>query len=293
SGGKSVLEITAAAAASGLSAAGYSYVSLSQITNFSLLQIDFSAIAKGSGSANLSFDTLVNQGRINLISGDRVTFGAVVSTASPGTINLRSGGLVHFQGAVAANQTVLFNPSGGTAVIDQPGQFAGTIGNFATFDFIDLATAAFSSAGTVNLAAGNVLKVSENGTTYSLQLDPAQSFAGATFHLANDGAGGTDITVGAGAAFGVTTPLMTNTGGDFDFDQVVGGQMVYTRLGGLGPEWEFGGNGFLFGDGNAGFLIRNTGNVAPGALYVGEVVGGLAAYTALGGLGSEWHFAGN
>src|SRR5205823_578728 len=129
----------------------------------------------------------------------------------------------------------------------------GTIGNFATFDFIDLAAAAFSSAGTVSLAAGNVLKVSENGTTYSLKLDPAQSFAGATFHLASDGAGGTDITVGSGPAFGVTTPLMTNTGGDFDFDQVVGGQMVYTRLGGLGPEWEFGGNGFLLGDGNARF----------------------------------------
>src|SRR5205823_13110928 len=93
SGSKSVLEVTAAAAgaaASGLSAAGYTYVSLNQITNFSLLQIDFSAIAKGSGSANLSFATLVNQGRINLISGDRVTFGAVVSAASPATINLRS-----------------------------------------------------------------------------------------------------------------------------------------------------------------------------------------------------------
>src|SRR5207244_1978888 len=41
-GGKSVLEITAAgagAAASGPSAAGYTYVNLNQITNFSLLQI--------------------------------------------------------------------------------------------------------------------------------------------------------------------------------------------------------------------------------------------------------------
>src|SRR5207249_1116009 len=83
------------------------------------------------------------------------------------------------------------------------------------------------------------------------------------------------------------------TGGDFDFDQVVGGQMVYTRLGGLGPEWEFGGNGFLLGDGNAGFLIRNIGNVAPGALYVGEEVGGVAVDTSIGGVGREGHFAGN
>src|SRR5207244_7489786 len=121
---------------------------------------------------------------------------------------------------------------------------------------------------------------------------PAQSFANQVFHLAGDSGGGTDITVSAGPVFATTSPLMTNTNGDFDFDQVVNGQMVYTRLGGLGPEWEFGGNGLLLGDGNAGLLIRNTGDVAPGALYVGEVANG-ATFTGIGGLGTEGQFAGN
>src|SRR5947207_2601878 len=52
------------------------------------------------------------------------------------------------------------------------------------------------------------------------------------------------------------------------------------------------GLGLLNGDGKSGFLIRNTGTVAPGALDIGEVVNGAAVFTPIGGVGLEWQFKG-
>ena len=47
----------------------------------------------------------------------------------------------------------------------------------------------------MTLESGNVLQVSEGGSTYDLQLDPTQSPAGHGFALASDGHGGTTIVV--------------------------------------------------------------------------------------------------
>ena len=41
------------------------------------------------------------------------------------------------------------------------------------------------------------------GQTYSLQLDPGQNFAGKSFRLSSDGAGGTDIQVVNGATINI------------------------------------------------------------------------------------------
>ena len=76
--------------------------------------------------------------------------------------------------------------------------------------------------------------------------------------------------------------------GALDIGEVVNGGINFTPIGGLGPEWEYAGNGDFLGDGHDGFLIRNT----DGAVDVGEVVNGAAQFTAVGGLGSEWAFKG-
>jgi hypothetical protein len=87
-------------------------------------------------------------------------------------------------------------------------------------------------------------------------------------------------------------PLATNGSGQLELAQVVNGALEFTPIGGIGPEWELDGRGDLLGDGASGFLMRNTGTVIPGALYVGEVENGRAVYTPVGGVGPEWQFAG-
>src|SRR6185437_16075606 len=96
------------------------YVNLGSVTNFSALQVDPSAVMDAGGA--LSFDTLVNEGRINLAFGDSLAIGTAAGTAGAGTIDLKSGSMVHFIGAVADNQTVLFRPPGGSVVLDHPEQ---------------------------------------------------------------------------------------------------------------------------------------------------------------------------
>ncbi len=40
---------------------------------------------------------------------------------------------------------------------------------------------------------GNMLAITENGTTYDLSFDPSQNFVGLHFALSSDGSGGTDV----------------------------------------------------------------------------------------------------
>src|SRR5437879_21889 len=93
-------------------------VRLGDALNFSAGQID--PAADLDAFCNISFDTLSNQGTVNLLSGAVVSFATVVSDAGSGLIDIQAGGTVHFTGAVANNQTVLFQPPGGVALIDQP-----------------------------------------------------------------------------------------------------------------------------------------------------------------------------
>jgi autotransporter passenger strand-loop-strand repeat protein len=70
-----------------------------------------------------------------------------------------------------------------------------TISGFSAGDIIDLASVASASGGIAVLTSSNVLEVVEGGSTYVLNLDPAQNFSGTQFVLTSDGSGGTDVTV--------------------------------------------------------------------------------------------------
>jgi len=73
-----------------------------------------------------------------------------------------------------------------TLKLDDPSHFTGTIFGFAVGDTIDLPTVGYDSAGSAVLDSGNVLHVTEDGATYSWQLDPSQDFSSEFFHLAPD-----------------------------------------------------------------------------------------------------------
>ena len=81
------------------------------------------------------------------------------------------------------------------------------ISGFVIGDAIDLATVGFSSGGSVALGGGNALQVREGGQSYTLQLDPGQSFTGEQFILSSDGGSGTSITV-----TGPPAPVLTGLG---------------------------------------------------------------------------------
>jgi hypothetical protein len=180
-GGTSVLEVAAVRGP-----APTYVVDLGQAVNFNMLQTDNGATA--DASATLGFDTLVNQGRIDVGAGGTLAVGIVLSAAYTGIIDLYPDGLLYFTGAVG-NQMIDFGPPGGTAVIDQPASFSGILANFAAGDTIDLAGATATGA---HYAAG-MLSLSVGGTPVALAV--TTPYAAPQFLLGDDGQGGTDITV--------------------------------------------------------------------------------------------------
>src|SRR5439155_25261985 len=85
--------------------------------------------------------------------------------------------------------------------------------------------------------------------------------------------------------------LIRNTGnqtpGKLFVGEVVSGNLTFTQISAVGPEWEFVGNGPYLSASKDDFLIRNT---SIGALVVGAVNNGTASFTTVGGVGPEWNF---
>jgi hypothetical protein len=88
---------------------------------------------------------------------------------------------------------------------------------------------------------------------------------------------------------GVSDFLIENAGGTMVTGEFAAGQLTYTQVAAVGPEWTFHGAGDFFGDGRAGFLMENR----VGAVVVGEVASGAASFTQVAALGSEWSFKGD
>ena len=85
-----------------------------------------------------------------------------------------------------------------------------TIYGFSVGDTINLSSLPYDTAGSAGLEpdSNNVLQIVEDGTSYTLDLDPTQDYVGHNFLLSPDTvAGGTDITVGRVPLIGpVTVP---------------------------------------------------------------------------------------
>jgi hypothetical protein len=122
-------------------------------------------------------------------SGGMMIDGDVTGT---GTLEVTAGASLEVTGAVSSAQQVLFEAptdasGGGHLVIDDAPDFAATINGMADGDTIDLSNVQYDADGSINLLANNVLDIFENGTDYTLQLDPTQDFSGEEFQFAADG----------------------------------------------------------------------------------------------------------
>ena len=160
-------------------------------------------------SATLS-GSIVDNGAITIaggtLSGTITGTGSLIVEDTP----LLLGGGNGFGGSINVSTTTLELSSAGaagSAGINFAGpdsllQISGTamptntISGFITGDAIDLAQIAFSSSGTVQLEAGNVLQVVENGVTYKLHLNPSANYTSASFTLSQDDSDGTFIALG-------------------------------------------------------------------------------------------------
>ena len=112
------------------------------------------------------------------------------STVADTTID--TGGLLDLSTASGGSGTINFGPPvadpvGGALEIDDTAPLNASITGFADGDTIDLTAIPYDANGSANLfPKTNVLNVSENGITYTLQFDPSQDFTGEYFHLAPD-----------------------------------------------------------------------------------------------------------
>ena len=123
------------------------------------------------------------------IAGQQLVFGTASGTVIAG------GMLVLENGGSLGAGAIRFAGTGGTFQVLGSTAPANVISGFGAADTIDLAAAAFNSSGSLTLQPGNQLVLSEGGQVYTLDFDPAQSFAGENFAFAADTGSGTKITL--------------------------------------------------------------------------------------------------
>jgi autotransporter passenger strand-loop-strand repeat protein len=133
-------------------------------------------------SAGIATDTTLNSGASGVVSSGGTTSDTVING---GTLEIAVGG--------SATGAITFGAAGGTLGIDSTTMPSAVISGFTPAGTIDFAGLGFDNAGTATLAAGNILQIAENGSTYDVTFDPSQTFQGETFSLAEDNNGGTEL----------------------------------------------------------------------------------------------------
>jgi hypothetical protein len=152
-----------------------------------------------------------------------------------GPLTLQDGYSYVVHGPVSAGEAISFADVGSVLSFDDTPHMAGTIFGFAPSDTIDLTDIAYSRNGSVDLLPNNVLAISENGHTYTLQLDTPQNFSGEFFHLAADAAGtGTDVVVNDSPCYCAGT-LVETPDGDRRVEDLAIGDLVMTGSGAVRP----------------------------------------------------------
>jgi autotransporter passenger strand-loop-strand repeat protein len=136
------------------------------------------------GRGGMSVDAVISAGGIERLTAGGATSATVIA-----------GGLLGLTSGTQATGSIAFaaGPSGGTLQIAGSLMPLAAISGFSPGDTIDLTGIAYSSAGTVTVGAGNVLQISENGSTYDMVLAPGQHFRSEIFELSADSHGGTMV----------------------------------------------------------------------------------------------------
>ena len=161
-------------------------------------------IGQGAGA-----DALINAGVLEKTAGAGaaivgvavVNTGAIVARAftlefiqaisGDGTLAVEAGATLEADAGAAASLAMTFKAGGGTLALHHARAFAATIHGFAAGDAIDILG---KRADRAVLESGDKLAIFR-GSTRLATLQLAGDYTGATFNVASDGAGGTNITV--------------------------------------------------------------------------------------------------
>ncbi|MBA3810096.1 MAG: hypothetical protein H0X27_00315 [Caulobacteraceae bacterium] len=136
---------------------------------------------------------LTNTGAV-VAHGGRLDFTKAIT--GDGTLAVDDGATLEADGSVDGGLTMAFNGGGATLALGRPGKFDATIIGFAATDTIDLLA---TTATRAKLKSGDRLAIF-SGADRIATLQLAGDYSGATFAVASDGAGGTNITVTGGPA---------------------------------------------------------------------------------------------
>jgi hypothetical protein len=156
-----------------------------------LMHVDQALVANGGSVAIQPAGTL-NGG--TAAAGGTITVQAY-ATLTNGLIN--GGGTVDLAAGGDLGQAISFGSDGGTLQVDGSILPTATIDGFGGGDVIDLTGIAYQSGAVPFVTGGHQLRFTENGTTYSLNIDPSQAFFG-SFTLRQDTGTGTDIVLNQG-----------------------------------------------------------------------------------------------
>jgi autotransporter passenger strand-loop-strand repeat protein len=174
-------------------------------------------------SGGMAFSTIVNASGSAIVASDGSISNA---TISGGDLFVSNGGTIA--------GPVTFEGGGGLLTVGGTVLPTGTISNFVAGDTIDLSGLTWSAGGTVSLSSSTAgeLVVNEGGSTYDLQLDPNQNYAGQTFNPTSDTSGGTEITIIPCFAPGT---LIATPGGAVAVETLRAGDLVLTADGARMP----------------------------------------------------------
>ncbi|PWT84366.1 MAG: hypothetical protein C5B56_15750 [Proteobacteria bacterium] len=196
-----------------------------------------SQVVESGGTAS---STTIDNGGREFVSSGGTAIGIVISSggyaeifagASTSGITI-SGGTLELAGALGpGGGAITFAGVGATLKIDGSSMPTNVLSGFVPGDTIDLTSVPFVSGGTTKLQrflnVPNQLLIGENGSSYALQLDPAQNFSGISFLLSSDGSGGVDVTAALFVAPGnsVSGAVLTAS-----ISQLVSGTAVSTTI---------------------------------------------------------------
>jgi autotransporter passenger strand-loop-strand repeat protein len=186
-----------------------------------------SGVALASGAAAYVLQSGV------FVSGDIET-GATAYVYQGGAIAAPtiSGGSLSVGPGAAVSGAVDFSGTGGQLILQAAESFSATLSGFGAGDAIDLADIAFVSSATTTLSANGTLAVTQGGESAALPF--AGEADGLYFHLTQDNASGTEITVDGTPCYCRGTMIRTDRG-EVAIEALVIGDLVATHADALRP----------------------------------------------------------
>lgn len=181
--------------------------------------------------------SLVNDGVITIAAGTTLQArdNVIAASGSAGLIEIGASADAGLLAAIGADEEVYFAGAGGTLDLAEASAVAGPISGFLAGDTIDLMDASLSGLtfGYSGNTTAGTLTLKENGTAYAaLTLDGG--YTAASFHLAADPNGGSDILTTAPPCFAAGSRILTRRG-EVAVEALMAGEQVITAAGRAAP----------------------------------------------------------